>query len=586
MASSPVSPSRLKLDIQSFDQVIALSQAHINQTLKYNFTFTNQKLLKFDKEFNGTSLYGDLKPPSIGIIRSDQEEQALLFLDFKNGEFIWTEIELVVGENGRKRSKSTDKDIPATGWRLAFLVKFSLQEVENSELPDQVAAVTSDLGKPGDYSISRLILDFGNAKHLSLEWEQCLTPGLEGEARDKMKPHIEIFTRGFLSDLTKVDEDNPEKFNANILGYAVKVDSTPKVLEQANKNAPHLSPTALRLQTMVAKGETPNPSGDLNAILFTEMTEGRPLPKDRLPWTGDLFYQSIGGTLAVAKSNFWDKFIKPKLQVVNKDNMDLMNEAAWLFCDQSRFSSDKAGPTSHVWVVQPKDKGSFETVDLTFNKESGTRWHEDFENMTVRNESFLGGRLEDKWTCTSYCRNDVEPISGTGRIVMESDVYINSVRQVSGYTASLPFVGELPLAIAFIYATTRMRWTTTLTLRSIETGGGLEVEVSVKRSDPENTFQTVTHGAFDDVPFLKSFTEDLKASLKDASDKIPGLLSRYLDAFVAAQNTAEQLSKALNGQSRFIFPGGGTFDMKDPIFSTNKDVLIGLSYRQGKAKSA
>ncbi|KAH7240280.1 uncharacterized protein BKA55DRAFT_577254 [Fusarium redolens] len=53
-----------------------------------------------------------------------------------------------------------------------------------------------------------------------------------------------------------------------------------------------------------------------------------------------------------------------------------------------------------------------------------------------------------------------------------------------------------------------------------------------------------------------------------------------------AQDTAKQLSDALNGQGRFVFPGGGTFDIKDPIFSNNGDVLIGLSYRQGKDESA
>ncbi|KAK6452846.1 hypothetical protein FP744_10009097 [Trichoderma asperellum] len=50
-------------------------------------------------------------------------------------------------------------------------------------------------------------------------------------------------------------------------------------------------------------------------------------------------------------------------------------------------------------------------------------------------------------------------------------------------------------------------------------------------------------------------------------------------------NTADFTSKinqGSNGQSKFIFPGGGNLDMSDPVFSNTGDLLLGLVYRQGK----
>ncbi|KAM5385493.1 hypothetical protein ACJZ2D_000692 [Fusarium nematophilum] len=45
----------------------------------------------------------------------------------------------------------------------------------------------------------------------------------------------------------------------------------------------------------------------------------------------------------------------------------------------------------------------------------------------------------------------------------------------------------------------------------------------------------------------------------------------------------EPLEQALNGQGAFAFPGGGTFEMRDPIFSKAGDLMIGLICKQGNA---
>lgn len=42
---------------------------------------------------------------------------------------------------------------------------------------------------------------------------------------------------------------------------------------------------------------------------------------------------------------------------------------------------------------------------------------------------------------------------------------------------------------------------------------------------------------------------------------------------------AEGLKHDLNQQNKFVFPGSGTFDIKDPLFSDKGDLMLGLTYR-------
>lgn len=55
-------------------------------------------------------------------------------------------------------------------------------------------------------------------------------------------------------------------------------------------------------------------------------------------------------------------------------------------------------------------------------------------------------------------------------------------------------------------------------------------------------------------------------------DEIKKLDSTFAEIASALQNN-------LNNQNKFVFPGNGTFDMQDPVFSEKGDLMLGLSYR-------
>ena len=42
---------------------------------------------------------------------------------------------------------------------------------------------------------------------------------------------------------------------------------------------------------------------------------------------------------------------------------------------------------------------------------------------------------------------------------------------------------------------------------------------------------------------------------------------------------AQGLKHDLNQQNKFVFPGSGSFDMKDPLFSDKGDSMLELTYR-------
>jgi hypothetical protein len=51
----------------------------------------------------------------------------------------------------------------------------------------------------------------------------------------------------------------------------------------------------------------------------------------------------------------------------------------------------------------------------------------------------------------------------------------------------------------------------------------------------------------------------------------------------SVDNIKGPLEKALNGQGALIFPGAGSFQLKDPIFNKAGDLMIGLVLDEGNS---
>ena len=86
----------------------------------------------------------------------------------------------------------------------------------------------------------------------------------------------------------------------------------------------------------------------------------------------------------------------------------------------------------------------------------------------------------------------------------------------------------------------------------------------------------------------KAFPDDLHKSINEWSEKISenyrNAKQQYGDEVKKFDKlfsgVAATLKSELNHQNKFIFLGDGGFDMKDPIFSDEGDLMVGLTYRR------
>jgi hypothetical protein len=159
------SPSRLGLNIGEYDQVIALSQAHINQTLEYHYD-THEDLQQI-KAVLGTAMNeairGKIKAPRIELIDSEGADQAFYCLEFTSGNYSWWESEAKDSkapvDPDAPPSAMIQKQIPLKDWKLAFYVDLVMKKMEKT-IPDNIR---KQINLPEVYSVEQLLIDFGTA---------------------------------------------------------------------------------------------------------------------------------------------------------------------------------------------------------------------------------------------------------------------------------------------------------------------------------------------------------------------------------------------------------------------------------------
>jgi hypothetical protein len=161
--------------------------------------------------------------------------------------------------------------------------------------------------------------------------------------------------------------------NAGSLGYTW----TTQVPQQAYGNAPSFPPTDLIFQCYpyYAKGQTVpteglGPAGDNNMLLYLEMTDLRPPPKERsLNYSGNWSTPSIPGSMCISTQVFWNEYL------LRDDTMGplltMMNKATWV---EALKTSASYGLTCYFsWtqgINQPHPDSFYDWVP----KSDGTGW--------------------------------------------------------------------------------------------------------------------------------------------------------------------------------------------------------------------
>lgn len=133
--------SRMGLTLQGYDQVIALSQTNINQTLKRHFKSDKVQLANFKAELGSNpadpnnSLQGKIDAPTIQLVDVDKADQAIYTLRFlKGAEYMYWH-----RDPKDRRAGQVQKKVSAEGWTIAFFVSFAMETA--GHLPPEVKEV-------------------------------------------------------------------------------------------------------------------------------------------------------------------------------------------------------------------------------------------------------------------------------------------------------------------------------------------------------------------------------------------------------------------------------------------------------------
>ncbi|RSL64467.1 hypothetical protein BHE90_013669 [Fusarium euwallaceae] len=573
MPGSLQSPSRLGLQLQDYDQVIALSQGNINETLEVHF-MRNEKLQDFKALFPTYGLKGKLTSPTVHLIDKENADQAIFYLNFESGKYYYFDhpddtpqfdedgLPLPVGP-------PTRVIVDVEGWSLAFFVDFSFKRM--GTIPDKIR---NSIELPGSYSVNQLLIDFGTPHILNIAWDHCKTPGVPEGQNAKCRAEIRIFLSTHLESVLLKENDH------NILGYAIKIDppsdgkTKEQRLKEVSKDAPHFPPTSVRLQTINYRPDgvevqVGSEKSDHNAFLFTEMTQFRKMPTEDLRWSGDWFYSGIGGTLAMSRRIFLDQYLARKLQPAVVGPWEMANHIGKTCSGfPERDDPDWALSKPQLTTVEMKSGTGLQMIYRDVD-ENYKRWTDDkYEYVAYKHR-----RNEHYWYNKAELSCVIEPKVGEGKITISSELNTDTQRTVKSRVGSWDF-----------QMVCKIKWSTTIDLRAVETGAKLLV--GVESEDPVVDVKIVKDDA--KVDGTGEAAEDWEREMKEAAEdrKASPLEERvryHIEAFsLTSENLASSLERSLNSQGRFIFPGGGTFDMKDPIFSKEGHLLIGLTFREGE----
>ncbi|KAF9359552.1 hypothetical protein BGX34_008290 [Mortierella sp. NVP85] len=400
------------------------------------------------------------------------------------------------------------------GWTLAWNVNLGLSALEDPQIPQNIR---EKIIIPGTYSVSQLFLDFTLVDVMKFDPEHSSVPGLDPKAL----PSLSMF----LGEYFRLLEDGSH----HGLGYATTV-SDPVV---AHPQAPTFPLTALAFQTMASTDNNP----DHNVLLFLEMTGNRPLPSIIPILPPYAWADSESETMAITGSKFAE-YLANNTKFINLHALNILNDAHHWVVDRSGL------PTPETWILS-NDKDS-NSIIVDWNQSTGTSRSFNWSSTTKGDDSTgfwskLAGSAV--WSTESSLSVDLSVVPGTDKVTYT--VTGKSTRHHSSASWGTLSSGSQNVSFSFVI---------TLTLTSVKDG---MLESTWSTTDP--VFQ---------------------ASIKDLVDDNQGaaMVVEELHRYWTTEGLVNHFKSAMAQQPQFVFPGAGTFVMKNPRFNQTCDVTVQFQY--------
>ena len=508
--------------LQGLDQVVAVTQDHVNASLDTRFRLDGN-LSHLDVKNNWGKINAEMDPPTVDFYIPSEIHKVHFCVNLSSGTCTWYKID---DTTDPPSIKPITADIKA--WTLAFTVNLSLDKI--NEIPDEIK---NKIKFPGSYSLSQLLLDFNTADLSSFDPELSHTPGVSGTDPDRQVAFTH-FMEAYLEKLKGGD--------TGILGYAITVPD-PKV---TNPYAPTFSPMSVTFQTMENRDSDTNAAQPgLNCFLFCEMTSNL-TPPDYINWTENWVDQGKSGTMVISKKNFWDNFFVIHSTFLNRMALDMLNRLA--------YALDNSGDLNK-W-----------DVSWQFSTQRPSDGELAWKSTKEQSMSYYWSHSEPKHTVDIYdkyarnCDTKVDVALDTGANVITVTASSHVWREyIHIYPAGREWIKDTYEIDATI------SWSYSFILNSVTDG---TLEMSAKLVSP---ICTVTKSETSSIGnFWRPSDEELSTWAQE------DLLKRVDDENTLLTDVAE----GLKTQSQFVFPGGGTFFMKDPKYNSYGDLTVTLQYKQ------
>ncbi|KAK4690748.1 hypothetical protein P7C71_g6115, partial [Lecanoromycetidae sp. Uapishka_2] len=516
-----------------YHQVIAISETMLNKQLKtYYDKNSNFRTMKVDNAMLGT-LDVELGPPRVSIVIKDLARTSVNYhVYMKQGTIGYY-------DEPAYRRAITDEPVMETvkDWEFVFAVDV----VEGPEKEK----IKETLRVKGDYSIERLLLMFSTAKVSS--WNQTLS---KIRMLDQSQPTAELMdTIGGLVGGWLVKYDQLEN---RLRGVEVRPDAkTKKLVEKAvnfpllyhampqdpalaNPNIPSFPPSIVTHQTYEfvrnadVKEKRLTNTTDRNCLMYLEMCKNvKNLPEKRLfEETNGNFVTAdaknqIDGSMCFTRDLLFDGYLVPFFNPVIKQSQVYITQA-W---------TDRSAEKMFSWNYRFGDDGTHQDYSNDFflmksmKVQSDGAWKDWFNNRVDDMENKAGWQWK-----TELQKKD----ANTDSTFHDTDISVG-VAVTGSFTIALTFQAEKGAKFA------------------VDVTYPEEVEFKAWKSEAANI----------DSVDMKTIEKDLKTKLQENLNSVKPYINTLKDT--------------LKSQA-FVLAGGGYFDMVNPIFTHNGDLLVELKY--------
>ncbi|KAI1331438.1 hypothetical protein F5Y16DRAFT_359973 [Xylariaceae sp. FL0255] len=526
-------------DPSPYGQAIFLSQNVINKSFHNMWALTPKRDPPPLREFQADTMNGSidivLDAPTVKLMTTTNQDPQLFFiLNIKSGT-----ITVYTGTIKHYQSK----DFDTTGWTFGFAVKIASKFVDKND-PKYVTSVTNAGFSPDVYSLAQLYLDVSSSTKNSTQYNSYGTYDWSKES-----PQTHAAFNGFCQNWFDLMKEK----GCNVVGYslqATKVDSS-------KADVATFLPTSIDYWVYPWKDpEQSYPSltdgSPNNALCYLMMSDfvGSP-SRAGLEYSGT--FVKDGALYTMNRDNFWDRWLIPLMQGLNKGAEIIPNEPIasydpnldpnwpWKSDISCSIGVSESHGTTHPYYAFTKDGSQAATWTWSGEKK--------FSSKTVES----GGSRSMTCSQTSITSTKLSFDQGGQGVTLQGKTIFtfNLVFNWKGTPERNPSEIEIT-----------SEWSFKMGLSSVSDGGVEFACVSTNVSTPavNATPGSVTwKGGFDDVKEL--FTNNLNDYLTEDTQDIQNVLL-----------------SSLKGQDKLMLPASGTFLMKDPTFNNRGDLLVTLTY--------